>query len=189
MKAWFVFLPLVAACAPPKAPLVPLIQGTPMNPAFYDRYRLAGDVGFFSAKWKRADGEYNWVQLDEMAAQFPESADVYRRANARSTVLVIISGTGGAIVGFTLGWNIGANDDTRWSSGTQVALYSVGGGLIVTALIMGLAWHNPAEDFADVYNASLRRHLGLPEPSLPKKQIRNPGMPERPGTSGFGWRF
>lgn len=179
---------LAAGCTPHKAPLVPLVQGGPLNPALYEQYRLTGEVGAFSARWKRADGEYNFGQLDDVAAQFAESDDVYRRAVTRGAVIGIIANTGAATVGFTLGWNLAANDDTKWSSGTQIAAYGVGAGLILTSLAVAFAWHNPAEDFADVYNASLRRHLGLPDPAQSRAAPTSLWVP-RPVGNGFEWRF
>jgi hypothetical protein len=179
---------LVAACAPHKAPLVPLVAGGPLSPALYEQYRLTGDVGFFSAKWKRADGEYAFAQLEDVAEQFPESADLYGRATTRMTILGAIGTTGAATLGFTLGWNVAANDETRWSPGTQAALYGVGGGLIVASFVMALAWRDPAVEFADVYNASLRRHLGLPPPNGAPAGSSS-WKPRRLVGGGFGWTF
>ena len=188
IASWLFWLPMSAACAMPKAPVVPLASGPP-NPKLYDQYRLTADIGVFSAKWKRADGEYNWVQLDQVAAQFPESADVYGRATTRGTVLSVMGGAGGAIIGATLGWNLAASNENEWPTSTQVALYTTGGVLIVTALVVGLVWHNPAEDFAEIYNGSLRRHVGMQDSLSPRKLSRPVWFPQQLGTDGFGWRF
>ena len=61
--------------------------------------------------------------------------------------------------------------------------------IILTSVIAGFAWHNPVEEFADVYNQSLRRHLGLPEPAMRSQARLNWWIPEPVGESGFGWKF
>jgi hypothetical protein len=98
----------------------------------------------------------------------------------------LIGGTGGGLVGGTLGYNLTASSDKRMSSGTQVALYSTGGGLILISIIVSAAWHNPAKDFADVYNAALRAQLGLP-PAEP--QTTSQWIPRAVGQGRLGWTF
>jgi hypothetical protein len=179
----------LAGCAPHKAPLVPLVAGGPLSPALYEQYRLIGDVGFFSAKWKRADGEYSFAQLEDVAEQFAESDDVYGRAATRATILETIGTTGAATVGFTLGFNLAANDETRWSPGAQAALYGVGGGLLAASFVLALVWADPAGEFAEVYNAALRRRLGLPEPPNARPEATSIWKPRPLENGGIGWRF
>jgi hypothetical protein len=154
----------------------------------YSDYELHAEIGAFSATWKRKDGEYGWGQLGDVAKQFPDSSDVYDRANTRGLVLGSIAGVGGGLIGYTLGWNLTAEESRRWSSSTQIAMYSVGGGLIVVSIVAGLAWHNPANDFADVYNRALRRSLGQPEPpsGSPAASL---WVPRPLPSGGYGWRF
>lgn len=168
---------------------MPLVAGGPLSPALYEQYRLTGDVGFFSAKWKRADGEYAFSQLEDVAEQFAESSSVYGRATTRMTVLAAISATGGATAGFTLGWNLTASDEMRWSTGTQAVLYGIGGGLVVASFVTALAWHDPATEFAEVYNAALQRHLGLPEPAGARPGATSIWRPRPLENGGFGWKF
>jgi hypothetical protein len=92
--------------------------------ALYDQYHLTEDRGVFSVTWKRADGEYNWGELSEVAKQFPESQDVYDCASTRGLVLGTVAGVVGALIGFTLGYNLSAEEDKRMSTGQQTALYA-----------------------------------------------------------------
>ncbi len=143
------------------APVVPRNADQAVREQSFEQWKLTYEPGFFAPSWKRADGEYPWGALQDVAKTYPQSDEVYQRAQTRATVLGTIGGVGGGLVGFTLGYNLTAQDDKKFSSGTQVALYSTGGGLILLSLIIGAVWHNPAADFADVYNQSLRRDLGL----------------------------
>jgi hypothetical protein len=180
----------LAACAKPPAtaPVFPVGADERGRMAFYEDYRVTADIGAFSATWKRRDGEYAWPQLEHVAQQFPGSADVYSRAGTRDLVLGTGGGIGGGIVGFTLGWNLVAKDDRKMTTGTQIALYSVGGGLILVSLITGLAWHDPKDDFAAVYNRELRAALGLPpEPGRPEKTSR--WIPRHVGAGEYAWTF
>ncbi|HKQ68829.1 MAG TPA: hypothetical protein VJT73_05790, partial [Polyangiaceae bacterium] len=74
----------------------------------------------------------------------------------------ILAGLGGGIIGGTFGWNLAEKEENRMSGGTQIALYGIGGALAVSSLFAALTWHNPADDFADAYNRSLRIELGMP---------------------------
>jgi hypothetical protein len=187
--ATFTLLAGIAACTPPKAPEAPTQIPGQAPEAVFDHYRLTGDVGTLRAKWTRADGEYQWSQLEDVANQFPESADVYMRATSRAIVLNTVAATGGSIVGMTFGRNIVASDDDRWPTGTQEALYGIGAGLILATFIAASAWRNPAEDFAEVYNRALRRQLGLPD--APSAPARGPAawLPQVDASSRMGWRF
>lgn len=98
------------------------------------------------------------------------------------------AGAGAGIVSGTLVSNLTEPADRREQSGTQVLLYSVGGGLIVASLLASLAWHNPLHDFADVYNRALRRRLGIPD-SSPVTASRSPWFPRSLGAKGYGWAF
>ena len=192
VRRWVMWgvLPLSVACAEPaKPPAFPSGGDARSMEEFYERYRLNEDIGFWDATWKRADGEYHWGQLEKVAEQFPESSDVYTRSNTRALVIGGIGAAGGAVVGYTLGWNLAANESEKWSTGAQVAAYSTGGGLILISVIMTFAWHNPEEDFAEAYNRALRSKLGLPPlPAGPSS--RAPLWVPRPvGASEIGWVF
>jgi hypothetical protein len=134
---------------------------------FYAKYALQYESGFWSKSWRRADGEYGWGALEDLAKGYPETNDLYGRANTRGIVIGSVAGAGGALVGYTLGYNLTAQESQRWSSGTQAAMYGAGGGLILVAFIIEAAWRNPAEDFATAYNANLRKSLGLPATGVP----------------------
>lgn len=155
----------------------------------YEQYKLAPDIRVFSWTWKRRDGEYSWNALDDVARQYAESADVYHRANTRGVILGGVSGVGAGIVSGTLVGNLTSPPDRREQSSTQVLLYSVGGGLMVASIIASLAWHNPAYDFADVYNRALRHQLGIPDSSAATATATPTWLPRPIGTEGYGWTF
>src|SRR5690606_24704365 len=84
--------------------------------ALYKKYRLVEKRGTLSLSWKRADGEYSWGQLSQVAEQFPEAEDVYDRATTRATVIGAVAGAGGGLVGYTIGYNLAADSYRRMSS-------------------------------------------------------------------------
>lgn len=172
-----------------KPPVLPTATDASSREVFYSEYRLTADIGAFSAEWKRSDGSYGWGQLDQLAQQFPESQDVYSRANTRGVVLGSMGAVGGGLVGYTLGYNLTASSDRRWSSGTQAAFYGVGGGLILVSAIIGIAWHNPAVDFADTYNNALRARLGLSARGKKTALTLAPWVPRPLGAGEVGWAF
>jgi hypothetical protein len=164
---WFVVaaaaLALTAGCVDQATvPVVPRSGESAARDQAYEASKLTYDKGFWSSSWKRADGDYNWGSLENVAKSYPESEDVYSRANSRGIVVGSIAGIGGGLIGYTLGYNLTAQSDKKMSSDAQVALYATGGGFILLSAIVGAAWHNPMDDFATVYNRNLRRDLGLP---------------------------
>jgi len=154
----------------------------PTRQAQYEKYKLVMIPG---EGWGRQDGTYKWNAIKDLAQQYPETEDIYDRAGTRATILVVTGYTGAALVGFTLGWNNSGPDSKDMSSSAQVALYSIGGGLLVGSLIALVAWHNPALDFADAYNGALARDLRLTDVPDPRSAV----SPTVLGGGGFGWRF
>jgi hypothetical protein len=98
---------------------------------------------------------------------YPETREIKHRVEQRRLVIGIIGGTGGGILGGTLGYELTATDRQQLSTSTQITLYSIGGALVLTGVIMQVAWHDPAEDLADAYNAALARDLGIAPTSGP----------------------
>ncbi len=49
----------------------------------YERSRLAHEQSAFSASWARADGRYNWSELERLAESYPETTAIYDRANTQ----------------------------------------------------------------------------------------------------------
>jgi hypothetical protein len=140
------------------------------------------------AKWTRGDGTYPFVALQEVAEQFPETREVYERSQRGPIVATGFQSAGAALVGATLGWNLAASAESEMSTGAQVALYSSGAGLIAIGVILALAWHDPALDFADVYNAELRKRLNLSGSSAQNPEVRSVLVP-RLGANGAFWSF
>jgi hypothetical protein len=172
---------------PAVAPSILREADLPTRQAQYEKYKLVFVMSEGKGNWARQDGAYTWAALENLAREYPEAQDVYDRASTRATTIVAMSSTGGAIGGFTLGWNTQGSDDNHWSTGTQVALYSVSGALLVASLVALFAWHNPAADFADTYNSALRRDLRLPETQA---ELRPPRLAPRALESGeIGWSF
>ncbi len=157
-------------------------------PAEVTRYCVPRCYRFWTETWTRADGKYAWSGLTERSKVYPETADVYAGAVSRRTAIGVVGDIGGAVVGAPLGWNLAASSSERMSSDAQIGPYGVGGGFIALSFLMLAVWHDPAADFADVYNASLRRQLGIPETAagpVPDAAIR----PPQPATVDYAWRF
>jgi len=170
-------------------PNLPIGADPATRRAFYEHYRFTTDRGFFTTYWRRADGEYSWRSLENVAGQFPDTDALYRRAQTRNTVIGTIAAVGGGVEGFTLGYNLAASNANRMSRNEQIAFYSVGGGLVLVSLVVSLAWHDPADDFSDVYDASLRRALGLDLPPASRARYRMFAWVPEPLGDGYGYRF
>jgi hypothetical protein len=149
----------------------------------YDANKLVFHEGFLAPKFERADGSFVFGQLEEVVSAYPRSEDVYRSAKIRAGVLGGLSGLGGALIGGTLGYNLAAPSNQRMSRNTQIASYATGGGLVVTAILLTLLWHNPIEDLAPEYNDSLSKDLKLSAPSASAEPATNAH------TMGVGWQF
>lgn len=67
------------------------------------------------------------------------------------------------------------------SNNTQIASDATGGGLVLTAIVLALLWHNPIDDLAQEYNDSLSKDLGLNGPSA--------SAAPKAHTMGVGWQF
>jgi len=154
-------LVMVVGCVPAQAPRPTIVRDAApcARQHTYDAYQLTFHDGMFSPKWSRSDGEYDLPRLNDVFDSYPQSHEVKDRVKTRSSVIGAISGAGGALVGFTLGYNLSATDANRMSTGTQTALYATGGGLLVTALITALLWPNPVDQIAPAYNAGLHEDL------------------------------
>lgn len=152
---------MVVGCVPAQAPRPTIVRDADpcAKQHTYDAYQLTFHDGTFSPKWSRGDGEYDFGSLNDVFDSYPGSHEIKDRVKTRSSVIGGISGAGGFLVGFTLGYNLSASDATRMSTGTQTALYATGGGLLVTALVTALLWHNPADQLAPAYNAGLHDDL------------------------------
>ncbi|WP_437630266.1 hypothetical protein [Sorangium sp. So ce854] len=171
-----------------EVPYVPLDADQAAREAIYEQYKLTADVGAFSALWKRGDGDHSFAALETLSKQYPETDEVYRSAKTRAAWLTVPAAAGGATLGATLGYNLSAPESQRMSSDTQVVMYSIGGGLALLAIVLPLVTHDPAEDFADAYNAALRRDLDLPPRASTGAKAASAWLP-RPAGQGVGWVF
>jgi hypothetical protein len=149
----------------------------------FDANKLVFHDGFLAPKFERKDGSFVFGQLEDVVSTYPRSEDVYHRAKVRAAVLGGLGGLGGGIVGATLGYNLAAPSNQRMSRNAQIGSYATGGGLVVTAIILTLLWHNPIEDLAPEYNDSLSKDLGLSAPSASAAPATNAH------TMGVGWQF
>ena len=187
-------LVIILGCSTPaKPPVLANAKDTPARQALYEQYRLTEDRGFWSHTWSRADGKYEWGQLSDLAAQFPESESIYNRVLTRGLILGSIGGAGGGIVGYTLGYNLTASEGNRMSSNAQIALYATGGGLVLVSALVGLLWPNPADQFAETYNGALRKGLRLDKTRGTIRRLTSERPPWVPvlltSTGEAGWRF
>lgn len=149
----------------------------------FDANKLVFHDGLIAPKFERKDGSFVFGQLEDVASTYPRSEDVYHSAKVRAGVLGALGGLGGGIVGATLGYNLAAPSSQRMSRNTQIASYATGGGLVVTAIVLSLLWHNPVEELAQEYNDSLSKDLGLSAPSASAAPATNAH------TMGMGWQF
>jgi hypothetical protein len=149
-----------------RATVPPVRQG--VDPAsrqrIYEDYKLAYDKTFFTENWARKDGEHNLAELEDVVGAYQETRELRGRIQSRRLAIGTVSGVGAGIVGFTLGWNLTADQQTKMSTSTQTALYVTGGALILTSIVIQAAWRDPAEDLADVYNHAHAADLGLAPP-------------------------
>ena len=159
---WPVVASLLTACATAPRPPVDRAASEGARAATYAAWRLRPSNDFFVQRWRRQDGRYGLGALDHVAAAYPEPDAIHAAAMTRSTALSSVAGAGSGLLVFTFGHLLLTPEDARYAPATQYALVGVGGGLIITSIIAGLIWDDPMLDFADAYNAALRRDLGLP---------------------------
>jgi hypothetical protein len=161
----------IGACAPPQAVPPKFAAGTDeaTRQKLYDDNKLTLRSDWWSARWHRGSETYQTGQLDGVFDTYPTTRELKARVKRRATVIGTLAYTGGAIVGFTLGYNLVPSNKNEMSSGAQAALYSVGGGLIVASLLTWALWTDPSRELADTYNHSLRDDLGLSASSVRDK--------------------
>jgi hypothetical protein len=155
------------ACAPPQVPPPKFAADADeaMRRKLYDDNKLTFQPSWWSPRWHRGAETYQVSQLDRLFDSKPRTHELQQRLKHRGAVIGALAITGGAVLGFTLGYNLGANRSTQMSPDTQATLYGVGGGLIVASLITMLLWHDPSPELAETYNQGLRNDLGLSGPS------------------------
>lgn len=167
---------LAAGCAE-QATLPPVKQGTDAlaKSQIYADYKLTYDRGLFHESWTRKDGEYNLAQLTSVMDAYPQTMELKDKIHSRRLVIGTFTDIGAGLVGFTLGWNLAASQDSRMSSETQVALYSTGAGFIVIGVILSLTWRDPSWDLASTYNDALGNDLGIsPGVVRPARRTQGP---------------
>jgi hypothetical protein len=155
----------LAGCAvqqPPHArrPTVVATADPGTRQQIYDQYKLTDEHSVWTGvKWDRADGTYTFAALDDVLASYPSTRELGHRARVRNGVTNGIAAAGGALVGFTLGYN---EAEHRMSTDAQIATYGAGAGLVLTSLVLHLLWPDPLDRVSDTYNAALSHDLGLP---------------------------
>jgi hypothetical protein len=145
-----------------RPPQIPENADLPTREAIYKRYHLVQTTTGASINFRRGNAEYSFGEMQAVAETYPESADKFHASQLRATGLATMAGLGAFIIGFTVGWAIKAPPSKQLSTATQVALYSSGGALLLTPLVIVAATHDPGDDVADAYNERLRRELSLP---------------------------
>jgi hypothetical protein len=149
---------VVGGCA--AAPLPPAPAGVPAEKraALYEQYKLDYQYNAFTgSRWKRKDGDYMLGQLDQVLATYPETQPGVSKIQSRNTVVGVLGGIGGAVLGYTLGRNLTGPADRHWSSAQQGAGYGIGAGLILTSFLIQALWSDPAPAMTEVYNQRLRK--------------------------------
>lgn len=157
-----VSLLLLVGCASAPLPPAPGTIAADQRAAVYQKYKLNYQSNALTgSRWKRADGEYVFGQMEQVLATYPETQPGVSQIKTRNTVVGLIGGLGGAVLGYTFGRNMFAPAERRWSSGQQAAGYGVGGGLIITSFLIQALWSDPGPAMTDAYNQGLQRdYLG-----------------------------
>jgi hypothetical protein len=146
------------------APQIPRQADPAVREQVYAANRLSFEGGFWTNKWTRADGAYNVNSVGPAVDAYPESKAARSRARKRGLLVSILSATGGAIIGVTLGMQLfpPPEEDQQLSGGAAAALYGTGAALAIIGIVVERSWARPAyRDVATTYNAALRRDLAL----------------------------
>lgn len=103
---------------------------------------------------KKVFGGYKYSQngqdlsMDELSTQLntnEESAQLMKKAKSQSTIASILSGAGGALVGYPVGTAIGGGE-ANW------VLAGVGAGIIAVALPLSASANKKAKHAVEIYN-------------------------------------
>jgi hypothetical protein len=183
MRTTIVFVVTFAACAPKLAPR-PTFSA---EASAEERQRAYGDWSLRHAGWEaleRKDGKWNVDQLRDVLGEDEPSKQAAAKVRRRRLVVMMLAGIGGGLAGATLGTNLAAPEEERWSTGLQVGMYATAGGLVILAIVLQGTWvASAAGEVAVTYNESLRRRL-----SLPPEPRASGGAPAVVGV-GHLWRF
>ena len=106
---------------------------------------------------KKVFGGYKYMQNDKsmtigkLARVLESNADASQlisKARTNNTLASILSGAGGALIGFPIGTSLGGGDP-NW------ALAGIGAGLVVVAIPISSSAFKKANQAVEIYNASL----------------------------------
>lgn len=106
---------------------------------------------------KKIFGGYKYTQNDasltmrSLVKTMEANADAYeliKKARTNNTLANILSGAGGALIGFPIGTSLGGGDP-NW------ALAGIGAGLVVVAIPISSSAFKKANQAVDLYNADL----------------------------------
>ena len=106
---------------------------------------------------KKVFGGYKYMQNEKpmsmrsLVKTMEANADAYpfiKKASTNNTLVNILGGAGGALIGFPIGTSLGGGD-ANW------ALAGIGAGLIVVAIPISSSVHKNAKKAVELYNASL----------------------------------
>jgi hypothetical protein len=128
---------------------------------------------WWSTRWHRGDQNVQARQIDGLFDAYPRTRELKEQMKHRALLVGGLALTGGAVLGFTLGFNRSAPSNTQMSTGTQEILYGVGGGLVVASLLTMLLWPDRSHELAQAYNDGLRDDLHLSGTAALKPRARS----------------
>lgn len=155
---------VAAACGPHATrPAVPRDADVATRESIYAAHELTYVDSWFTRTWRRADGAYDLKHVESAVSAYPASREAHATVKQRALAVTLISGLGGALLGFTAGYQLGAPEAERMSDKAAYTLVGAGAVLIVLGVVLDRTWaRDAAREMAATYNADLRYDLGLP---------------------------
>jgi hypothetical protein len=173
--------PALGGCAPPTQAKLPppSPEAAEARQAIYDKYQLTEVKNTDPRRWKRADGAHTADELSNVFNAYSKTADMKKTAEGRATIVTLLAGLGGGILGATLGANYlapalnnmseGEARDARWSDEAIGGALAGAGGLMLLSFVILATTDNPSDTIAATYNEELRRDIMRtgPAPAAP----------------------
>jgi hypothetical protein len=150
-----------------RPPVIPKGADRETRQRVFSRYHLEERWGSLSSTWTRGNEELSFGEISALAERYTESAAAYHAAQNRRLGLGTMLFLGSGILGFTATHGLLAKPENQMSGTAKGLLYTTGGALVLTPLIILAVTSSPEDEVAPLYNAGLRRELELPDPKPP----------------------
>jgi hypothetical protein len=152
----------LSGCAVREASLPPVGQATQdrSKDDIYAAYSLTFHGGLLDRNWTRKDGTHTLGELNTVFDAYPDTRALKARARVRTTVIQTIGFAGLGLMLGTFFASLSPSGNPPVGESSQIVLYSAGGGMVVTAILLNLVlWHDFEADLADAYNRDLANDL------------------------------